>query len=129
MDLLNTRHKFNMNFAGAGTIELAQEDTLPGPERNPATFDGDDYAGPDQARHEVAGAVPLTVRVIWLTAGDESLQIRDDVLDDSWIRILVDRHPGCCVGDEDKGKTIPSIFLPEQVLHLGCDLDELNRLI
>ena len=31
MDLLGVRYIFNMDFAGAGTIELAQEDTLPGP--------------------------------------------------------------------------------------------------
>ena len=118
-----------MDFTGAGSIELAQEDALPGPERKLTAFYRDDYTRSHQARHEVAGAVPFKVRVVSLTIGDDTLQIRDDVLCDSWIRILVDRHPGCGVGDEDIGKTIPSIFFPEKVLHLGCDLDELNRLI
>ncbi len=31
MDLLDARQIFNMNFTGTGTIELAQEDALPGP--------------------------------------------------------------------------------------------------
>jgi len=118
-----------MDFACAGTIELAHEDALPGPEHNLTAFDEGDDAGPHQTRHEVAGAIPFTVRVIGLTAGDEPLQIGDDVLCDSWIRILIDRHPGGCVGDEDIGKTILTIFLPKQVLHLVRDLDELNRLV
>ena len=73
MFLLDARHIFNMDFSGAGAIEFAQEDALPGPEHNLTAFDGDDYAGSHQARHEVACAVPFTVFVIWLTAGDESL--------------------------------------------------------
>jgi len=118
-----------MDFASARPIKLTQEDALPGPERNLTAFDGDDYAGAHKARHEMAGAVPFTVFVIRLTAGDEPLQIGDDVLCDRWIRILVNRHPGCCMGDEDVGKTIPTIIFQEQVLHLVCDLDEFHRLI
>jgi hypothetical protein len=73
MDLLNAKNKFNIDFACAGAIEFTQEDALPGPERNLTAFDRDDNAGAHQARHEVTGAIPFTVRVIGLTAGDEPL--------------------------------------------------------
>jgi hypothetical protein len=66
----------------------------------------DNYPGPHQTRHEVAGVVPFTEGEVWLTAGDETLQIRDPVLFDNWIRILVNHHHGSCVGDEDIGKAI-----------------------
>jgi len=129
MNLIACGNKSSMDFSGTGTIKLAQEDALPGPERNLTAIYRDDHAGPHQARHEVAGAVPFTVRVICLTAGNEPLQIRDHVLHNRRIRILVDRHPGGCVRDENIDETVPSVFFLEHILHLVCDLDELNRLI
>ena len=113
IDLLEARDKAYKDFAGAGSVELAQEDALPGPERNLTAFNGDDDAGAHEAGHEVAGAVSFKVGIVGLTAGDEPPQVGNHILSDRWIGILIDRNPGGGVGDEDKGKPILSILSPE----------------
>ena len=71
MDLLESRQIFNMYFSGAGTIELAQEDALPGPENEITMFYQDDHARSKKASFKMTCAVPFTMLVVRLSSWNE----------------------------------------------------------
>src|SRR5947199_3022042 len=111
----------------ARAVELAEEDPLPGSEREPAVVERNEDLRAHERRADVRGRVLLALLDVLPapTVPDDPLQGRLEVAGDRGIRVLVDGDAGGRVRHVDEGGGRPVRFA-ERLLHLGRDLDELR---
>src|SRR5690242_17791689 len=81
----------HVQLSGAGSVELAEVDSLPGAEHKPPVFDEYEHVVADEARLDVAVAVPLVMSVIRLVLRHQRFQLAEHVALDVRVGVLVDR--------------------------------------
>src|SRR5262245_36094582 len=122
------RQLCDVNLAVARAVELAEEDPLPAAELELPVLERDEDLSADERRADVRRRVrPVRVlRVLPLPVlVHDLLEGVLEVLGDERVRVLVDRHPGGRVGDEDErgARTVGAV---QRLPHLLGDVHELG---
>ena len=107
-------------------VELAEEDPLPGPEREAAVADRHEHVGAHERRADVRRGVLLALFDVLPgpVLGDDPLERGLEVARDGRVGVLVDRDARGGVRDVDEGRR-RAVELAEGRLHLPRDVDEL----
>src|SRR5262245_28373337 len=117
----------DQNLPLAGTVELAEEDPLPGAERELATVERDEHLRAHQGRAHMRGCVFLT-RLDVLPAPvvpHHSLERDLEVARDGRIGMLLDGDAGGRVRDVDQNRGC-AVLTVERLLDLRGDVDQLR---
>ncbi len=126
--LTRSRKEFDLHPSGARPIELTEEDSLPGPQRQAPILEWDADTRAKKAGHKMAGAIALAVAVIGLPSRGQTLEVLFDIVDHGRVGVLIDGDGGRCVGNIQDDHPILHAAAPQVLLHFGRDLDQLNIL-
>jgi len=90
-----------------------------------SVLDEQSFGGTDEGRLDVSGRIPFRV-LVRTGEGDEAVEVREDVVLDAGVGILVDGDGGRGMGDEDDGQAALNFAFLDDFNDLGGEVQELG---
>ena len=113
-----------MVVAGAGAVELAEVDALPGAEEEFAFVDDDGNGGAGEDGFEVGAGVAFGVFVEGFGFGDEGGEFVGDVVFNVGVGVFVEGDGGGGVGDEDDAEAVLDAGLGDELGDARGDIED-----
>jgi len=114
----------DLNFSGAGAVELAEVDALPGAEEEFAFVDDEGDRGTGEDGFEMAITVAFGVEIEGFALGDEGGEFFGDVVFDVGVGVFVDGDGGGGVGDEDDAEAVLDAGLGDEFGDARGDVED-----
>jgi len=113
-----------MDLPTSRPVKFTEEDPLPGSKDQLPRFDKDHLRTSDQTGLDMSRRIPFHVAILILE-GNDLIQLHDDILNDGWIRIFIDRHASGGMRDKDDADSICHSCFFDSLLHRTCDINKL----
>jgi len=121
----STGNDFDPDFSRPRPVEFAEIDPLPGAQGQASVVNEKGFGGTDEGRLDVGGRISFRV-LIRTGEGDEAVEIREKIVLDARVGVLVDGDGGRGMGDKDDGQAAWRLALLDDFNDLGGDVQKLG---
>jgi hypothetical protein len=112
-----------MDFAVPGTVEFAEENTLPGTQHQASSFENKGLGTTDQGRFAVGRGIPLGVTECHLLEFKVP-EAENDIIPDVRVRVLINGYGGRGMGSVDETYALVDAFVTHGLLYAGSNINE-----